>query len=98
MALSFLYLWPQLLGWMESTPYSEGFHEVKTMLFDEYIQHRLRSLQIAESNESMYLLLFLREGMKMVQKMGSVPTGANDRPLAEMKIFRAYTRALITAE
>ena len=32
------------------------------------------------------------EGMGVVQRLGSVPVGANDRPLADVKIFRAQIR------
>ena len=32
------------------------------------------------------------EGMGVVQRLGSVPVGALDRPLADVKIFRAQIR------
>lgn len=42
--------------------------------------------------------LFLFEGMKIIQKIGSVPTGANDKPLADVKVFKVYPKdnALLT--
>ena len=38
------------------------------------------------------------EGMKVVQKIGSVPTGAKDKPLADVKVFKVYPQdsALLT--
>ena len=30
--------------------------------------------------------------MKVVQKIGSVPTGEKDKPLAELKVFKVYPK------
>jgi peptidyl-prolyl cis-trans isomerase-like 1 len=37
----------------------------------------------------------VHSGMKVVRQLGSVPTGAQDRPTTEIRIIRAYTKALI---
>lgn len=34
------------------------------------------------------------EGMGVVQRLGSVPVGVNDRPLSDVKIFRARIREI----
>ena len=34
-------------------------------------------------------------GMKVIQKMGSVETGKNDRPVGSLKIIRAGERQMI---
>jgi peptidyl-prolyl cis-trans isomerase-like 1 len=34
-------------------------------------------------------------GMKIIQKLGSVPTGQGDKPLSDVKVFRAYVKQSI---
>lgn len=37
----------------------------------------------------------VHSGMKVIRQIGSVPTAAQDRPTTEIRILKAYTKALI---
>jgi hypothetical protein len=39
-----------------------------------------------------YICIYLYTGMAVIQRLGCVTTGANDRPLADVKIFKARIR------
>jgi hypothetical protein len=38
------------------------------------------------------ICIYLYTGMAVIQRLGCVTTGANDRPLADVKIFKARIR------